>query len=309
MKKFLLRKKIISILIILIFLASVMYTVSYALFGEVIDGFLGISSEESQRFKEVPELSNAEVAKKRAEEYEKELKLKAENVVINEATSNKLKSQKGGSKLYTNYKRMIAEKDLNENQQNRLDQYVLENIDIVDMLSLYEYLYDSFFTYEDMDVAIERCNSGEALENVLETYMNIEASFEPIKLETKEWNRLIEDCQLQVEAVALGEVISQRGFATFDEIIADIINYDNWEIISDKYGIMNVSGKMDVITITDEELDKCAKELRISTAEAKIKVVEAKKHKVKSEDLVKYIKSNKRASIALKEYYTSKYLK
>ncbi len=237
---------------------------------------------------------------------EKEMKSISDNTEskINTEATKKINDTKALNRM----ENLIKDKDLSELQQLKVAKYYVDNTDSLAISALYDYMYEFFFTFNDLDEAIVRYNKGETLDNILNDYYNIENSFTAPNYENGIIEYYRDDLKLTDSQIAVIEILDYRNVISFEDFIERIENSEQFEKICEDVNLINTNAQMNSITLTQNEINSCASECNISSEEAVSKIVNAKKAKVKDSDINKYIKGNEKAGNKLKEHYIKKYV-
>ena len=223
---------------------------------------------------------------------------------INTEATKKINDTKALNRM----ENLIKDKDLSELQQLKVAKYYVDNTDSLAISALYDYMYEFFFTFNDLDDAMVRYNKGETLDNILNDYYNIENSFTAPNYENGIIEYYRDDLKLTDSQIAVIEILDYRNVISFEDFIERIENSEQFEKICEDVNLINTNAQMNSITLTQNEINSCASECNISSEEAVSKIVNAKKAIVKDSDINKYIKGNEKAGNKLKEHYIKKYV-
>ncbi len=276
---------------------------SYAAFGEQMGDAAGnmvenvgsgikkiLGGDEQKNTK--PGVSSAAEIKKNKEQQKQELNEKAKDIAVPDAVKAKLDG-KPKRKLSGAYQRLVAEKQIPPTQKQRLEEYLVNYDDPYIVLSLYDYLYDKFFTYADLDAALARYAEGEALDVILQGYVDTDDSFVARDYEHEELERLVTTPTLAIADIEIAEILSFRGTADFHEVIEAKMAGTSWEALSDRYGVINGTGTRKSVTITSSEVNECMRALGIDEKAAAKKIVNVRLAEVETDDAVQFLQSGK----------------
>lgn len=287
--------------IILVLLFAVGGTVfAYAdAFGSVINQIgSSISSMVSGSNSEAAQEFEADIKEQEAlAEQEKEEA--AANVMVAEPVKQKLNAD--GRALEAGYRNVMAQKAVPATQQSKLESYIVNYENPEPVLILFDYLYDNFFTFDDLDQALARYGAGEPIENVLQTYIDIQEQIQPRDYPHEEIERLVTTPGLSVEDIMIAEILDAHGSVPFYDIINARIAGEDWETLAARYNLINGSAKVQSITVSTSEVEECAKATGLPQEQAYERVVDAKKAEVGPEQMVEFVQSGKSMGIAMKE--------
>ena len=310
-------------------------TISFAFASNIGE----IAEEVAEKVAEVFSVSNEDETKEKAIENEKRKAEKAEQGVIqrsgipravNEADIKKqmdaeieeaigrvelpasfeadISNRSDSARILKNVKTIIADKSLNANQQERFEVYITANADVTAVCSLYDYLFDNFFTEADMNSAIERYNDGEGLDRILDTYANTDNGYIAHNYPEGMLEYLLYKKGVSIDELYVAEIISQRGLLELDTIIERLSDNEIMTDICAQLSILNVACRRIAVTISSSEVQECIDQLGISEDEAIKKIVEAKKAKVPDKDIINYIRADsKLKGETLEEFYLEKF--
>lgn len=217
-------------------------------------------------------------------------------------------AQRGNSEqILRNAKVIIAERKLNDKQREKLEGYVLANLDTVFVYSMYDYLYENFFTEYDIETSISRYNSGESMQSILQTYEDVDDGYVPRGYPDGMIEYLVEKRGVQVEELAVLEILAHRGLVDFDSTIDRLSKRERMKKVFDDLKVLNKNCEITSVSLTTEEISTAARELNISEEEAAKKVVAAKKAHVPSRDVISHLLSGKTNVKFISDYYSDKF--
>lgn len=251
----------------------------------------GSDSEAAQEF-EADMQEQEELAEQEQEEA-------AANVVIAEPVKQKLNA--GGKALEAGYRNVMAEKAVPATQQSKLEAYLINYENPEPVLILFDYLHDNFFTFDDLDQALARYGAGEPIENILQSYIDIQDQIQPRDYPHEEIERLVTTPGLSVEDIMIAEILDAHGSAPFYDIINARIAGEDWETLAARYNIINGSAKVQSVTVSASEVQECSEATGLSQEQAYERVVDAKKADIESDKIVEFVQSGKSMGVAMKE--------
>ena len=249
----------------------------------------------------------AETEKKEAKrEWRKQLEQQAARVEVPEALRDgaSLVNLDGSleEQRIKGFQRICVDKELTEAEKTILTDFVLAYPQQTETLyALYDFLYDYFFTKQDLQLAMQRCQNGENVESVLEDYFNIEQSYQPPQVESERVYYYIEERGLSADDSAIAKTLTFRQVSEYETIMGRLSSGETWEQIGIELELLNLSGRMRTLTVTQEEVQQTQKTLHISEEEAVSKVAEAKKANVPEEALTEYLRGKQSSGAALKQ--------
>jgi len=309
MKKIKGKKNIIAIIIIVAVLSTSFIAAFGEGLGDAISDAFGAVFGENRALEEINRpLENLAMDEDQLEEeMTQKIEEMAKDMEIPNDVSENLKSKKQPDKLEKGYKRIQVEKNLDEDQQETLDNYIIENEDTTTVYALYDFMHENFFTYADLDEALVQYNSGKSIGDILEEYSKKNSGYVPRSFADGTLDTLTKAHNISIDQIDIADVLAYRGIFDFDEIIDRLKGGGSWGNICADFGIIDTSGVMNVLNISDTEINECAQILNISEEEARDKVIEAKVAKVKTKDIPQYVRSDKKRGKALEEHYEEKY--
>lgn len=198
---------------------------------------------------------------------------------------------------------LMKDKKLSVTQEKQFQDYISENENAENAIMLYDFMYENFYTFEDLNEATERLKNGETLENIFNDYMQRDSNFTPKDYPPGYVESLIFDQNIGIDDLALAEILAFRNLIDFNEIINRLGHGTQMEDICIELNIINNSMQFKTINVTRTEILACEKELEISENEAIDKIVSAKKAKVDTSEVIDFIKSGKSVGEKLVEHY------
>lgn len=246
-------------------------------------------------------------AEKADESYLKEIDKKEQQKEAGAAAaikvdgSTKEKLNRGAKKLEAGYRRMMAEKEVSTAQKTKLEQYVVNYDDAEVVLVLYDYLYDNHFTFGDLDEALARYGNGEKIEDILQSYVDIQEAIEPRDYPHEEIERLVTTPGLSTGDIMIAEILDAHGSVPFYDVINARIAGESWETLALRYNLLNGSAKVRTVTVAGSEVEACREATGLTEEEAYEKVVDAKKAGVGEEQVTEFVQSGKSMGTAMKE--------
>lgn len=234
-----------------------------------------------------------------------EEKAAMDGIAIDGAVKEKLNQ---GKKIENGYRKVMAQKAVPATQKAKLDQYLINGYDPEPVLILFDYLHDNFFTFADLDQALARYGNGEKIEDILQSYIDIQDQIQPRDYPHEEIERLVTTPGLSIEDIMIAEILDAHGSAPFYDVIDARIAGEDWETLAARYNLMNGSAKVQSITVAVNEVEACQEATGLSKEQTYKKVVEAKKAGVESEQIADFAKSGKSMGVAMKEKAEKKLL-
>lgn len=237
---------------------------------------------------------------KEMEKEEQQKKAEAAAAVqVDDGTKEKL--NRGVKKLEAGYRKMMAEKEVPATQKTRLEQYVInyDNAEVV--LVLYDYLYDNHFTFGDLDEALARYGSGERIEDILQSFVDIQEAIQPRDYPHEEIERLVTTPGLLTNDIMIAEILDAHGSVPFYDVINARIAGESWETLASRYNLLNGSAKVQSVTVAGSEVESCQEATGLPKEEAYEKVVNAKKAGVSTDRITEFVQSGKSMGTAMKE--------
>lgn len=230
-----------------------------------------------------------------------------EEYKVSEKTKKKMKERKNGEKALKTLNKVAAGKKLNKKQQEKLETYMIDVSDDVIIGTLYDYLFENFFTSEDLNSALKRYEEGEKLETILQNFYDIEQSFVPRNYENGEIEKYMSDLNIGANELAVAEILDFRNVYKFNKIIDRLYNGDSMQDICEELGVLNTSCQMNTVNISNDEIDECVKQLNLSQEQAIQKLIGAKKAKIKDKDIINSLKKGVSEGKKIKEHYKEKF--
>ena len=225
--------------------------------------------------------------------------------ILSEQVKQKIQSKNmKADKLKKGLNKIFSKKQFSERQKEKFNSYLTANDDTVTVSILYDYLYEHFFTYSDLDSAIARNNSGEALDTILTGFCDIEESFVPRAYQDGQLDYLIREKGIPHNQLAVIEILSHRGLLEFEPALERLCNGENFTDICEELQLLNTTAKMGAVNVSRNEINQCMTELQVTEEEAIRKISNAKKAKVKDSEVMNFLKSNGSKGERIRKYYT-----
>ena len=128
---------------------------------------------------------------------------------------------------------------LNSEQQIKLEALISANADATAVCSLYDFMFDNYFTEDDMDKAIKRYNGGEDLARILDTYASVDESYVAHNYPEGLLEYLIDEKGASIDGLYAAEIISHRGLIELSSVLERLSNNDAMEDICEELGVIN----------------------------------------------------------------------
>lgn len=260
--------------------------------GDSISSVIGVGKSEAAQEYEADIKEQEALAEQEKEEA-------AANVMVAEPVKQKLNAD--GRALEAGYRNVMAQKAVPATQQSKLESYIVNYENPEPVLILFDYLYDNFFTFDDLDQALARYGAGEPIEDILQTYIDIQEQIQPRDYPHEEIERLVTTPGLSVEDIMIAEILDAHGSVPFYDIINARIAGEDWETLAARYNLINGSAKVQSITVSTSEVEECVKATGLPREQAYERVVGAKKAEVEPEEMVEFVQSGKSMGTAMKE--------
>ena len=216
-----------------------------------------------------------------------------ESEFLTEDVIKKVETEAKPEKMLKGLKMVAHDKNLTEKQIEKFNRYILDNDDIVAVTALYDVMFEGFFTYDNLDSAIQRFDNGESLDNIIDEFYNLGDDYLPHQYPDGQLEYLIETVGIGINELAISEVLASRGLIEVETVINRLSEHENFSDICDEFGIINTEQLMNSVNIHENEVEECMQAMGVSEKEAMQKISKAKKAGVSDTEVIKHIKGRK----------------
>ncbi len=226
-----------------------------------------INGRYSQETSEINAQSAAlevEIPKKEIDINKVVLKKEVEDAITNLDAAN-------AARNITNYKTLLLELEIPLSFQTEIEDMYINGHKVQDVLVAYEYLYNDYGNIAELEVLIKQKESGKAWETVFKEYKRGMPEFIPGNFEAGKLEEIFKIPGITPDDVIIADRITQQSGMEFDELVAMRGQGLDWKTINEGLGIVNTSGELPRVAITNAQVKNYIK----STGLSEERVIEA----------------------------------
>ena len=238
---------------------------------------------------------------------DEELRQLIDSVTVSDEVMDSIGNSKDSLKNINSYKKIVAKKEIPDIKKAKLDQYIERSDNFESLMILYDYMCDNFFTYQDLDNALKKLSDNYDVEDILNEYLQSEQNYESRLYEDGEIDYLLSLPGITLDDLKIAEIISQRGVISFEDYIVKKTNATDWITFSEEIGLINNTGTVQKILLSDQEIKECAEKTGLSEEESAEKIILLKKANVKDDDITEFIRTKKSFGDIRKESFNKEY--
>ena len=238
-------------------------------------------------------------------EREQELQAEADSIELDSAIDAKLKDA-DIARLDHGYRRMLAEKDIPDKQREMFELRLVNSSDPQTALVLFDYLHDNYFTFDDLDKAIEGYESGESVETILQRYVDIEMQRQAKDYAEGAIDDLIKNRGLSLEDLRIAEIIEAHSAVELNMIVEKLSVGESWEDIAAEFNLLNGTGIVKSVMLSEDDIIACSEALGISEEQSAKRLSIIQKTGMGESAAEEYVTSNVTVTRVIKESVESK---
>lgn len=226
-----------------------------------------INGRYSQETSEINAQSAAlevEIPKKEIDINKVVLKKEVEDAITNLDAAN-------AARNITNYKTLLLELEIPLSFQTEIEDMYINGHKVQDVLVAYEYLYNDYGNIAELEVLIKQKESGKAWETIFKEYKKRTPEFIPGNFEAGKLEEIFKIPGITPDDVIIADRITQQSGMEFDELVAMRGQGLDWKTINEGLGIVNTSGELPRVAITNAQVKNYIK----STGLSEERVIEA----------------------------------
>ena len=221
------------------------------------------------------------------------------------ADSMKNSDSKNFDKNIGNYKKVLVQLDVPKEFRNQLETLINNGKPVTNILTLYNFLYDSYGTIAELEGLVAKLESGGNLGDIIRDYNVSHPEFVPSKFEKTYLETLM--VTMSIDDILISDRLSQKGLATFDDLIAKRQSGMSWKTINASLGIINTSDKLPRMSLTQAQVNKCMQDNGLEEKDAADVLVLTWKTGKDYSLVTNELKSGKKQEDIYAEAYNEKY--
>lgn len=301
------RKRIAKLLVFVLVLGSILPM-----------GYMVFSATSNYIAKLIPETEKTEVEKnpkiiKEGERSESEpaigLPPEKKPLVVTKEIENKITEldSVNSARNIKNYKDTLNALKATEKLQKKMEDMLVKGHQVPDVLTAYEFLYDNIGTLDELEALLNKKKGSKEWAAIFKEYNANKKEFTPRSFKSGELESLMEANNLTPDDIMMADRISQKGVATFDELVGRLIKGWDWQDINSEFGVINTSGSFPKVAVNKEELDKYMNSTSLTRQQIVKGFILAEKVGKPHDEVINKLKAGNKEEDIIAQYYSEKY--
>lgn len=179
---------------------------------------------------------------------------------------------------------------------------------LIDLLIAYDVVNENLGTEDDLKNVLESRKSGKEWGEIINDYSKSQKKYIPRKYDEEVIKELIQNQGFSIDDLKIADRISQKGFKSFDDLLALKKQGDLWKDIKGSLGIIDGNETYPKIQLNVSDLEKYKKSTGLSEETVKNILMLAKTNDKNFEDAFKVAQTikdkNELKAVFLKEKYS-----
>jgi hypothetical protein len=188
-------------------------------------------------------------------------------------------------------KELIVFLGIPKEYQDKIKGYISKGYNVIDVFSVYEFLYQEYGTFKDMNTLLDMKRSGKSLEDVFAYFESKNKEFVPKNIDSKYLEKLLYVDKLKPDDIMLADRLSQKGIASFDTLIQGKTTGEQWKDICMENGIINISSQSPHYSVDNAKIKEAMDKYNLNQQTVLNAFVISYKFNVSRQEVIKEIKA------------------
>lgn len=207
----------------------------------------------------------------------------------------------------SNYKKFLATFDVHQTYRERLKASLLGGSKMPDLLTAYEFVYQQFGTYQDVEKLTAGRASGESWRSLFREYLKREKVFVPRAFDPDYLESLQGTSGITSDDIMIADQVSFKTGKSVQELINNKIAGQDWKEQSSSLGLVFSGKTLPRVSVTAQQLEKYTASKNMTRDQAVKAVVLANKLEWQADDTVRKLLDGATEAALYEEAYTAKY--
>lgn len=231
------------------------------------------------------------------------------NITVEQDFQNNIEKSdaKNVSKNIKNLKLMIEKNNVPNEYMTQLNKLVVKGYKMNDILTAYDYLYENYGKVNEMEAMLKQKKSNNNWAKTFTEYIKDKKQFIPSKFKDGYLEALLATPGITPDDEMIADRLSQMGVDKFQNLIAMRIEGKTWKEIKTQFGIINTEEKQPRITISSNQVNKYAKDTKLTGEQIIEAIVLASKTSMTNDEVITQIKAGNKKEDIYSQYYSKKF--
>ena len=207
----------------------------------------------------------------------------------------------------SNYKEFLGTFDVHQTYRERLKASLLGGSKVPDLLTAYEFVYQQFGTYQDVEKLIAGRASGESWRFLFREYLEGEKGFVPRTFDPDYLESLRATPGITSDDIMIADQVSFKTGKSVQELINNKIAGQDWKEQSASLGLVFSGKTLPRVSVTAQQLEQYTASKKMTRDQAVKAIVLANKLGWQADDTVLKLLDGATDAALYEEAYTAKY--
>lgn len=159
-------------------------------------------------------------------------------------------------KNLTNYKNLLVRLDVHLTYKTEIERLLKGGYKINDILTAYEFLYDSYGKKEEIEPLAKEKVNGKAWGDIFKEYNTNNPEFVPSNFNSDYLEKLLNTPGITKDDIMIADRVAQKTKISFDSIIEQRFSAVKWKVINASLGVINSQQTLSNVPVTPEQVKK-----------------------------------------------------
>jgi hypothetical protein len=204
------------------------------------------------------------------------------------------------------YKKMAAEFEIPLKYEDAISQMLKKKYKLNEIMTAFDYLYQNYGLISELEPLLADYKNLNSWTQVFEKYNAAHKEFVPKDFSLELLQKLTK-AGMSSDDIIIADRLSQKSLSTFEELITMRENGKTWRDINIGLGVVNVSGKLLRVTVTNSQIKKYMDATGLSRSRVMEAFVLAEKMDMNIDDIIDKFSNNEKKEKIYDECYSEKY--
>lgn len=207
----------------------------------------------------------------------------------------------------SNYKLLLVKMDVSQKFRDEIERLIIGRHKLPDILTAYDFLYDSYGLMEDIQKFVEYKESGKNWTQIFADYNRENPKFAPRNFDSDYLQSLMNMSGINTDDIMIADRVSSKLKKPFDEVLDKRKQGTSWKDINTEYNIVNSQSAMPHVPVTEEQIEKYKQNSGMTEDQVVEAFVIAYKLDMNAEGIVNKMKSGANIEQIYADCYQAKY--